>query len=113
MVDDAADRARLRSIVKHPDGARISDEVIDQLLAGARSEEQIAGPGGLLAALTKRLVERAMEVGLTDHLAYEPHQEPPGGTGNTRICCMQHMRVFFACLALDLVRGAQGSVLRS
>src|SRR5205085_192830 len=33
--------------------------------------------------LTKRLVERAMEVELTDHLGYEPHQEPPGGAGNT------------------------------
>ena len=65
-------------------GERISDEVIDELLAGARTEEEIAGPGGLLAQLTKRLVERAMEVELTDHLGYEPHQEPPGGTGNTR-----------------------------
>ena len=25
-----------------------------------------------------------MEVELTDHLGYEPHPEPPGGTGNTR-----------------------------
>ena len=25
-----------------------------------------------------------MEVELTDHLGYEPHHEPPGGTGNTR-----------------------------
>ena len=33
---------------------------------------------------TKRVVERAMEVELTDQLGYEPHQEPPGGTGNTR-----------------------------
>ena len=60
------------------------DEVIDQLLAGARTEEEIAGPGGLLAQLTKRLVERAMEVELTDHVGYEPHCEPPGGAGNTR-----------------------------
>ena len=58
--------------------------MIDELLAGARTEEEIAGPGGLLAQLTKRLVERAMEVELTDHLGYEPHQEPPGGAGNTR-----------------------------
>ena len=58
--------------------------MIDELLAGARSEEEIVGPGGLLAQLTKRLVERAMEVELTDHLGYEPHQEPPGGTGNAR-----------------------------
>src|SRR5205807_3358562 len=78
IVDDAADRARLRSMLERPDGDRIPDEVIDQLLAGARTEEEIAGPGGLLAQLTKRLVERAMEVELTDHLGYEPHQEPPG-----------------------------------
>jgi putative transposase len=57
---------------------------VDELLAGAKSEEEIVGPGGLLSQLTKRLVERAMEVELTDHLGYESHQEPPGGTGNTR-----------------------------
>jgi putative transposase len=83
-VDDAVDRATLRGMVKRPDGERIPDEVIDELLAGARTEEEIAGPGGLLAQLTKRLVERAMEVELTDHLGYEPHAEPPGGAGNTR-----------------------------
>ncbi len=64
--------------------ALLPDEVIDELLAGARTQEEIAGPGGLLSVLTKRLVERAMEVELTDHLGYEPHQEPAGGTGNTR-----------------------------
>jgi transposase-like protein len=58
--------------------------LIDELLGGARTEEEIAGPGGLLSQLTKRLVERAMEVELTDHLGYEPHQEPAGGAGNTR-----------------------------
>jgi hypothetical protein len=84
QVDDAVDRATLRRVVKRPDGEWIPDEVIDQLLAGAQTEQEIAGPGGLLAELTKRLVERAMEVELTDHLGYEPHAEPPGGTGNTR-----------------------------
>ena len=39
---------------------RLADEVIDELLAGARTEEEIVGPGGVLAQLTKRLVERAM-----------------------------------------------------
>jgi Transposase, Mutator family len=63
---------------------RLSDEVIDELLAGARSEEEVVGPGGVLAQLTKRLVERAMAAELTEHLGYEPHQEPPGGVGNTR-----------------------------
>jgi putative transposase len=58
----------------------LPDGVIDELLAGARTEEEITGPSGLLGQLTRRLVERAMEVELTDHLGYEP----PGGTGNTR-----------------------------
>jgi putative transposase len=62
----------------------LPNEVLDELLAGARGEEEIVGPGGLLSQLTKRLVERAMEVELTDHLGYEPHLEPPGGTGNAR-----------------------------
>jgi putative transposase len=84
LVDDAVERARLREMVKRPDGERIPDEVIDELLAGASTEEEIAGPGGLLAELTKRLVERAMEVELTDHVGYEPHREPSGGVENTR-----------------------------
>jgi putative transposase len=69
-----------------PDDLRkkLPDDLVDELLAGARTEEEVVGPGGLLSQLTKRLVERAMEVELTDHLGYEPHQEPPGGAGNTR-----------------------------
>ena len=67
-----------------PSDRRISVEVIDELLAGASTEEEIAGPGGLLAELTKRLVERAMEVELTGHVGYEPHCEPPGGAANQR-----------------------------
>ena len=64
--------------------ALLPDELLDELLAGAGTEEKITGPGGLLSQLTKRLVERALEVELTEHLGYEPHQEPPGGAGNTR-----------------------------
>ena len=69
-----------------PDRVRklLPDEVLDELLAGAQGEQEIVGPGGLLSQLTKRLVERAMEVELTDHLGYEPHLEPPGGAGNAR-----------------------------
>ena len=62
---------------------RLPDAVIDELLAGVRTEDELVGPGGVLAQLTKRLVERAMQAELTEHLGYEPHQEPPGGVGNT------------------------------
>ena len=83
-VDRASDRRRVHAALGMPADRRISNEVIDELLAGASTEEEIAGPGGLLAELTRRLVERAMEVELTDHVGYEPHCEPPGGAENTR-----------------------------
>lgn len=90
LVDEALARARLRArglpVERLPVEVReqLTDGIIDELLAGARSEAEIVGPGGLLGDLTRRLVERAMSAELTEHLGYEPHAEPPGGTGNTR-----------------------------
>ncbi|MCA1701370.1 MAG: hypothetical protein LC790_21710, partial [Actinobacteria bacterium] len=50
LVDEAVDRAagrrRVRQALSVPSDRRISDEVIDELLAGASTEEEIAGPGG-------------------------------------------------------------------
>src|SRR6188472_971423 len=84
--DAGGARAAGPAVEQLPDEVRerVSDELIDELLAGARTEEEIVGPGGLLADLTRRLVERAMSAELTEHLGYERHQEPLGGTGNTR-----------------------------
>jgi putative transposase len=62
----------------------ISDEVLDALLAGASAAQEIAGPDGLLGQLTRRLLNRALEAELTEHLGYEPDQAPPGGVGNAR-----------------------------
>jgi len=62
----------------------ISDELLDALLAGARTAEEIAGPDGLLGQLTRRLLNRALEAELTAHLGYEAGQAPPGGVGNAR-----------------------------
>ena len=60
--------------------------MIDELLAGASTEEEIAGPGGLLAELTKRLVERAMEVELARlHLLERiAHTQPRRGCSSWR-----------------------------
>ena len=62
----------------------ISDELLDALLSGARTAEEIAGPDGLLAQLTRRLLNRALEAELSEHLGYEPGHAPPGGVGNAR-----------------------------
>jgi putative transposase len=62
----------------------ISDEVLDALLAGASTAEEIAGPDGVLAHLTRRLLNRALEAELSEHLGYPSGQAPPGGAGNAR-----------------------------
>src|SRR5664279_4526755 len=53
----------------------IPDELLDALLAGVSTAEEIAGPDGLLGQLTRRLLNRALEAELTAHLGYERHQE--------------------------------------
>ena len=68
-------------MMDRPDGDRISDEVVDELLAGAQTEQEIAGPGGLLAQLTKRLVERAMEVESPTIWAMGPTRSRPVAWG--------------------------------
>jgi putative transposase len=62
----------------------LPDELIDGLLAGARTPEEITGPDGLLPRLTKRLLERTMAAELTEHPGYEHGEAPPGGAGNAR-----------------------------
>ena len=57
--------------------------LLDSLLEG-RSPEEIMGGGGLLEALTKRVVERALEGELTDHLGYEKHAREGRNGGNSR-----------------------------
>src|SRR5918993_1526121 len=44
----------------------------------------LSGEGGLLAQLTKRLVESALEGEITDHLGYERHDATGRDGGNSR-----------------------------
>jgi Transposase, Mutator family len=44
----------------------------------------VAGEGGLLAQLTKRLVESALKGEITDHLGYDRHHATGRDGGNSR-----------------------------
>ena len=59
------------------------DAMLDRLLEGKRPEE-VVGQGGLLEDLTKRLLERALEGELTEHLGYEKHAREGRNGGNSR-----------------------------
>jgi putative transposase len=65
--------------------ASLDEEVAKDLLARARREGvSLVGPGGLLAGLTKTVLETALESELTDHLGYEKHDPVGRNGGNSR-----------------------------
>jgi transposase-like protein len=54
-------------------------ELAERLLAQAKAQGvSLVGPGGLLAGLTKTVLETALEAELTEHLGYEHGQTPLG-----------------------------------
>jgi putative transposase len=63
---------------------QLVDAMLGAMIAGKRSEQEILGPGGVLGELTRRLVERALQEELSEHLGYPAGQAPPGGAGNSR-----------------------------
>src|SRR3954453_15853288 len=67
-------------------GVDAVDEQLIARLAGKAREGglQLAGEGGLLAQLTKRLVESALEGEITDHLGYDKHDAEGRDGGNSR-----------------------------
>ena len=68
------------------DGLDAVDEQLIARLAGKAREGGLAltGEGGLLAQLTKRLVESALDGELTDHLGYGKHDAAGRDGGNSR-----------------------------
>ncbi len=63
----------------------VDEQLIDRLVGRAREGGlQLTGEGGLLAQLTKRLVESALEGELTDHLGYGKHDADGRDGGNSR-----------------------------
>ena len=62
----------------------ITNDILDQLIGNAKSEEDLFGKDGLLKDLSKQLVERMLETEMTHHLGYEKHAAEGRNTGNSR-----------------------------
>jgi len=58
--------------------------LIDKLIKGCTSSEEILGESGVLKQLTKAVLERALASELTTHLGYEKHALEGNNTGNSR-----------------------------
>lgn len=62
----------------------IPDDLLDALMKEYKNPEDLIGETGLLKQLTKRLLERAMQTEMTEHLGYEKNAPVTSKTGNTR-----------------------------
>ena len=62
----------------------VSNELIDSLLADYKKPEDLIGEHGLLKQLTKRLVERALEAEMAQHLGHAKNESVTHANGNTR-----------------------------
>ena len=63
----------------------LDEQLVAQLVSRAKAGGlQLTGEGGVLAQLTKRLLESALEGEITDHLGYDKHDPAGRGTGNSR-----------------------------
>ena len=63
----------------------VSDEVVEAVVSDAAAGGvDLLGPDGVLAELTKRILERALAEEMTDHLGYESGDPMGHGTGNNR-----------------------------
>ena len=59
--------------------------VAEQLVAQAREKGiELVGPNGLLAQLTKRVLETALDAEMSDHLGYDKHDLVGRNHGNSR-----------------------------
>jgi putative transposase len=85
-LDALADRTPSPTTTSGPDVLDAVDEqLLDRLVGQAREGGlQLTGEGGLLAQLTKRLVESALEGELSDHLGYGKHDPAGRDGGNSR-----------------------------
>ena len=54
----------------------LTDELVDSLLNGSTSHEEVFGENGIYRQLTKRLFERMLETEMNHHLGYEKYQKP-------------------------------------
>ena len=88
----------------------VSNELIDSLLADYKKPEDLIGEHGLLKQLTKRLVERALEAEMAEHLGHgkhEPVSNPAGNARNGR--SKKTLKGDFGEMPIDIPRDRMGS----
>ena len=88
----------------------VSNELINSLLADYKKPEDLIGEHGLLKQLTRKLVERALEAEMAEHLCHahnEPVANPAGNTRNGK--SRKTLKGEFGELPIEIPRDRHGS----
>ena len=62
----------------------ITNDILDELIGNAKSQDDLFGKDGVIKNLSKQLMERMLQGELTHHLGYEKHAIEGRNTGNSR-----------------------------
>lgn len=72
------------SELKAKEPPTLRPELLQELLAVAGGPQGLTGKDGLLKHLTAALVNKALEAEMSEHLRYEPREDPPADQANRR-----------------------------
>jgi putative transposase len=62
----------------------ISDEMIDEILGNAKTQDDLFGKEGIMKQISKRFIERLLEQEMVNHLGYMKHSTEGDNSGNSR-----------------------------
>jgi transposase-like protein len=62
----------------------IIDQMLDTIDFRGLTQDEVVGQGGLIKQLTGRILQRALEAEMTEHLGYEKNSSSGNNTGNSR-----------------------------
>jgi putative transposase len=85
-------------------------ELLEALLSGTKSPEDLFGQDGLFKRLKKAAMEKMLEAELTEHLGYEKHDPAGNGSGNSRNgTTPKRLRMEDGEVELDIPRDRNGT----
>jgi transposase-like protein len=69
---------------KQPKEKDLIDQLLDNIDFRGLTQEEVVGQSGLLKQLTGKILQRALEAEMTEHLGYEKHSNTGDNNGNSR-----------------------------
>ncbi|WP_231997285.1 transposase, partial [Mycobacterium sp. 1245111.1] len=92
------------AVIEMPENREVDQlEVARELVRQAREAGvALTGPGGLLKAMTKTVIETALDEELSEHLGYDRHDPAGYGSGNSRNGIRSKTVLTDACGSIDI-----------